>query len=218
MFSLKNVMMIGLTGIIIALLIGVVADMPEYNFSVGSPENLTISENEWSEKGQFRENIDVSAEGWLELDKYSTAPQTGVYEATVTCDTASTHIPQHITLNASNIELTGEERKNILIQLVEFTPEIGTTTPETEVVKEYFAKNGENTYDFSDIRTLKNTYIRLELETFDAGQTPYVHDIHYEYTCLNQVDYGVKDFAELFVYFMIIVLIAGIGHHNKKVE
>lgn len=215
MFSLKNVLMIGSIGIVLALLLGVITDIPEYNFSRGQDRNYTINSGEWSEKGEFIENTIQNDDGSLELDKYSSPPEDGEYRFLSPCENGSSTIPGVLTLNASNIQRTGENRRNVVIQLVETTPNI--TTNEETVLKEFYVSNGVNNYDFSDVGAIENCYIRFVFHT-ETDETPYLHNLDYNYTVLRKVDYGIKDIIEFFTFFLLIVVVAGVGHHNSKVN
>lgn len=217
MFTAKNVAMIGLTGIVLALSVATISDMPQYGFSIGEPDNLTINPNEWTEYGVYLDNTETDANGYLVFEKYSTAPQIGSYEAKTYCNSAQKTIPSHIVINATNIVPTGENRRNVVANIVTKEPEATEAGDvQTTVEDSFYVKNGTEDYDLSDIGGEENVYLRLDFETQASGETPAIKAIDYEYVCLEHIDYGVKDFAQFFLYFMVVVLVAGIGFHNKS--
>lgn len=216
MFTAKNVAMIGLTGIILALSIATISDMPRYGFHIGEPANLTLNPNDWTDYGEYLDNVETDENGYLVLAKYSTAPQTGEYRAKTFCGSHQKTIPQHITINASNIVPTGTNRRHVVGKVITETPETSETgEPVTEIEESFYVLNGTEEYDLSHIGREENVYIQFDFETQQSGETPVIKSMDYDYTCLKHVDYGLKDFARFFLYMMIVVLIAGIGFHNK---
>lgn len=212
MINYKSVIMLALVGLVTVLTLTTGVDSAEVEFPTSDIENFTVESGEWFEKGFWDEELSDAElvedeDGYLVIDNPSPGDE-AVWRSNEFVPEVS-HSFMEAFVRASNIQLTGGNRRNVEFQLY--------CLADDEVI--YSSQLVESGQRLDLGRDTTCPYeIRLVFET-NANQSPRVESLDYDYLARYLSGFSLTDLSRFVVFMLLVVFVAGFltsaGSQNK---
>lgn len=205
----KNLLVIGITIIVMLIVLGTTGAQGLFSLPVtDTAENFSVENGTWFEKGDYLENdfkpLTENEDGFLVIEDVERGDE-GVWESNLIVPIDSLHTPDKITINASNLQLTGGNQRRAYLELI--------SIDNGDVSEEYLLDNGVNHFSFEGVEA-RNYVLRIRLNSEKTGETPKIESLFYEYDLITFSELNSSILYKFLFWLLVLVLVLAVGYSD----